>query len=77
MKPCKLCDQSGIIYLGNIKAPCLECSSHRNLEDLEHECNCKIASEDRFKEKLMIQEHNKRIRSLEAEKNEVLKWEDK
>ena len=67
---CQWCDGTGIICLdggpslSKIKAPCIECSANRKLEDLERELDHKIMLEDRFQERLAIREHNKRIAGL-------------
>jgi hypothetical protein len=62
---CIGCNDSGIMWLqpGNIQAPCLMCSASRNLNDIERELKEKICSEELFRTRLAIQQHNKRIRS--------------
>ena len=66
MNHCKMCNQSGIIYLepGHIKAPCLECSFDRKLEDLEAELERKITTQEELKVRRMIREHNKRMKAV-------------
>ena len=62
---CDMCDGYGIMTLTeglrSIKAPCLQCSPDRRLEDLERERDGVLYSEIERRE---IVEHNKRMAGI-------------
>jgi hypothetical protein len=63
---CGMCEGDGIIYLyggpnQTIKAPCLECSSDRKLEDLETQQWERDKMKLRKEEQAEIEAHNERM----------------